>query len=72
MHTPQNNKEVLRGELDLVNEVCELARLTEMSRKQRIAQRYNAKVMKREFAVNDQRMQKMGNWQRIEKALTGL
>jgi hypothetical protein len=34
MHTPQINEEVLREEIDLVNEVRELARLTEMSRRQ--------------------------------------
>ena len=53
MHTPQNNEEVLSEELDLMDEVRELARLTEMSRKQRVAQRYNAKVMNHEFAVNN-------------------
>ena len=53
MFTPPNNQEILREELDLVDEVRELARLTEMSRKQRIAQRYNAKVVKRKFAVGD-------------------
>jgi hypothetical protein len=53
MHAPQDNEEVLREELDLVDEVCELARLTEMSRKQRVAQRYNTKVVKCEFTVND-------------------
>jgi hypothetical protein len=53
MHTPQNNDEVLREELDLVDEVRELERLTEISRKQRVAQRYNAKVIKHEFIVND-------------------
>ena len=36
-----------------MDEVCELARLTEISRKQRVAQRYNVKVVKREFGVND-------------------
>jgi hypothetical protein len=30
MHTPQNNEEVPREELDLADEVRELARLTEM------------------------------------------
>ena len=34
MHTPQINEEVLREELELVDEVRELARLTEMSRRQ--------------------------------------
>jgi hypothetical protein len=36
-----------------MDEVRKLARLTEMSRKHRVAQRYNAKVVKCEFAVND-------------------
>jgi hypothetical protein len=53
MFTPLNNQELLREELDLVDEVLELARLTEMSRKQRVAQRYNTKVVKRKFAVGD-------------------
>jgi transposase InsO family protein len=53
MFTPLNNHELLREELDLVDEVRELARLTEMSREQQIAQRYNAKVVKREFPVGD-------------------
>jgi hypothetical protein len=51
MFTPPNNQERLREELDLMDEVRELARLTEMLRKQRVNQRYNAKVMKREFAI---------------------
>ena len=53
MFTPPNNQEILREELDLVDEVRELARLTEISRKERVAQRYNAKVVKREFAADD-------------------
>ena len=53
MYTPPNNQEILREELDLVDEVRELVRLTEMSRKQRVAQRYNPKVVKREFVVDD-------------------
>ena len=36
-----------------MDEVCELARLTEMSKKQRVVQRHNLKVVKREFVVND-------------------
>ena len=53
MFTPPNNEERLREELDLVDKVRELARLTEMSRKQRVAQRYNARVVKREFIIGD-------------------
>jgi hypothetical protein len=53
MFTPPNNQELLREELNLVDEVRELARLTEISRKQRVAQRYNAKVVKCEYAVGD-------------------
>jgi hypothetical protein len=53
MHTPQNNDEALREELNLVDEVRELARLTEMSQKQRVAQRYNVEIVKHEFVVND-------------------
>jgi hypothetical protein len=53
MHTPQNNNEVLREELDLVGEVRELERLTKMSRKQRVVQRYNTKFVKREFTTNN-------------------
>jgi hypothetical protein len=53
MYTPPNNQEILREELDLVDKVRKLARLTEMSRKQRVAQRYNAKVVKYEFVLND-------------------
>ena len=36
-----------------MDEIRELARLTEISRKQRVVQRYNVKVVKREFVVND-------------------
>jgi hypothetical protein len=53
MFTPSDNQERLREELDLVDEVRELARLTEVSRKQRVAQRYNARVVKREFTIGD-------------------
>ena len=53
MYTPPNNDALLREELDLVDEVRELARLTEMSRKQRVAQRYNARVVKHEFIICD-------------------
>ena len=53
MYTPPNNQEILREELDLMDEVRELAWLTKISRKQRVAQRYNAKVVKREFEVDD-------------------
>ena len=53
MYTLPNNDALLREELDFVDEVWELARLTEMSRKQRVAQRYNARVVKREFIIGD-------------------
>jgi hypothetical protein len=53
MFTPPDNQERLREELDLVDEVREFARLTEMSRKQRVAQRYNARVVKHEFTIGD-------------------
>ena len=57
---PPNNQELLREELDLVDEVRELARLTEMSRKQRVAQRYNAKFVKSEFAIGDLVLRRAG------------
>ena len=53
MYTPSNNDALLREELDFVGEVRELARLTDMSRKQRVAQQYNAKVVKRKFIIGD-------------------
>jgi hypothetical protein len=53
MYTPPNNDALLSEELDLVDKVRELARLTEISRKQRVAQRYNARVVKREFIIGD-------------------
>ena len=43
-----------------MDEVRELARLNKMSRKQRVAQRYNAKVIKREFAVGDLVLRRAG------------
>jgi hypothetical protein len=67
IHTPQNNDEILREELDFVDEVRELARLTEISRKQRVAQRYNTKVVKREFAINDLVLRRASIGQKNEK-----
>ncbi|XP_072056323.1 uncharacterized protein [Arachis hypogaea] len=40
-------------EKDLVDEAKEMAHLTEVALKQRMALRYNAKVLKREFEKND-------------------
>ncbi|XP_020999653.1 uncharacterized protein LOC110281610 [Arachis duranensis] len=40
-------------EKDLIDEVREMAHLTETALKQRVALRYNAKVLKREFEPND-------------------
>jgi hypothetical protein len=53
MYTSPHNKNLLKEDLDLIIETCEMARVMEMSQKHRIAQRYNMKIEKHEFAVND-------------------
>jgi hypothetical protein len=49
---PDNNQR-LRDELDVVNEVRELAKIKDISRKQQVPQRYNLKVHKKSFQVGD-------------------
>ena len=67
---PDNNQRLLE-ELDVIDEVRELARLKELSRKQQVAQRYNMKVHKRSFQVGDLilRRASIGNKNAIEGKL---
>jgi hypothetical protein len=44
-----DNNQRLLEELDVIDEVRELARLKELSRKQQVAQHYNLKVHKKSF-----------------------
>jgi hypothetical protein len=53
MYPAENNEQLLREDSDLIDEVRETARIKELSRKQQIAQRYNLKVVRRNFQVGD-------------------
>jgi hypothetical protein len=53
MYLPENNEQLLREDSDLVDEVREIARIKELSRKQQLAQRYNLKVDKRSLQTGD-------------------
>ena len=49
MYPAENNEQLLREDSDLIDEVRETAKIKELSRKQQIAQRYNLKVVRRNF-----------------------
>jgi hypothetical protein len=53
MYPAENNEQLFREDSDLVDEVREIPRIKELSRKQQIAQRYNLKVVKRNFQTSD-------------------
>ena len=53
MYPAENNEQLLREDSDLVDEVQEIARIKELSRKQQIAKRYNLRVVKRNFQAGD-------------------
>jgi hypothetical protein len=48
-----DNNQSLREELDVIDEVRELAKIKELSRKQQVTQWYNLKVQKKIFQVSD-------------------
>jgi hypothetical protein len=53
MYPAENNEQLLREDYDLLDEVREINRIKELSRKQQIAQRYNLRVLKRNFQTGD-------------------
>jgi hypothetical protein len=53
MYPAENNEQLLREASNLVDEVREIARIKALSRKQQIAQRYNLRVVKRNFQTGD-------------------
>jgi hypothetical protein len=49
MYPAGNNEQLLREDSDMIEEVREIANNKELSQKQQVAQRYNLKVVKRNF-----------------------
>ena len=52
-HPSRDNSQLIREDLDLLEEVHEAAKLADLARKQHIAQRYNSKVQVKEFQEGD-------------------
>jgi hypothetical protein len=59
MYHAKNNEQLLKEGLDMIDEVREISRIKELSRKQQVAQRYNTKFMKRSFQQWDLVMQRV-------------
>ncbi|GKV02582.1 hypothetical protein SLEP1_g15004 [Rubroshorea leprosula] len=57
---PARNDLLLREDLDLLDEVCERARLRTMAYKQKIANFYNKRVRRRSFKIGDLVLRKAG------------
>jgi hypothetical protein len=80
MYPAENNEQLLWEDSHLVDEVREIARIKDLSRNQQIAQRYNLKVVKRNFKTGDFVMRRalaiemleVANSRPIGKAHTGL
>ena len=58
MYPAEDNEQLLREDCNLIDKVREIARIKVLSRKQQIAQRYNLKVVKRNFQRGDLIMRK--------------
>ena len=75
MYPTEDNEQLLREDPNLIDEVREIARIKVLSRNQQIAQRYNLKVVKRNFQTGDLvgiKMLEMANSRQIGKAHTWL
>ncbi|GKV04724.1 hypothetical protein SLEP1_g16838 [Rubroshorea leprosula] len=59
-HDDHNNGQLLRENLDLVEEVRELARIRNMAHQSRVAKFYNKRVRARQFQVGDLVLRKAG------------
>ncbi|GLU14098.1 hypothetical protein SLE2022_306870 [Rubroshorea leprosula] len=59
-HDDQNNGQLLRENLDLVEEVREMARIKNMAHQSRVAKFYNKRVRARQFQVGDLVLRKAG------------
>ncbi|GKV06462.1 hypothetical protein SLEP1_g18360 [Rubroshorea leprosula] len=59
-HNDQNNRQLLRENLDLVDEVREMARIRNMAHQSRVAKFYNKRVRARQFQVSDLVLRKAG------------
>ncbi|GKV18335.1 hypothetical protein SLEP1_g28734 [Rubroshorea leprosula] len=52
-HVDQNNEQLLRENLDLVEEIKEMSRIRNMAHQSRVAKFYNKRVRARQFQVDD-------------------
>ncbi|GLU19127.1 hypothetical protein SLE2022_353920 [Rubroshorea leprosula] len=59
-HDDQNNGQLLRENLDLVEEIREMARIRNMAHQSRVAKFYNKRVRARQFQVGDLVLRKAG------------
>ncbi|GKV35525.1 hypothetical protein SLEP1_g43782 [Rubroshorea leprosula] len=59
-HNDQNNGQLLRENLDLVEEIREMARIRNMADQSRVAKFYNKRVRARQFQVGDLVLRKAG------------
>ena len=53
LNPPSDNSQLIKEDLDLIEEVHEMARITDTVRKQRLSQRYNAKIQIRQLQAGD-------------------
>ncbi|GKV12598.1 hypothetical protein SLEP1_g23719 [Rubroshorea leprosula] len=59
-HDDQNNEQLLRENLDLVEEIKEMSRIRNMAHQSRVAKFYNKRVRARQFQVGDLVLRKAG------------
>ncbi|GKV17775.1 hypothetical protein SLEP1_g28236 [Rubroshorea leprosula] len=59
-HDDQNNEQLLRENLDLVEEIREMSRISNMAHQSRVAKFYNKRVRARQFQVDDLVLRKAG------------
>ncbi|GKV36705.1 hypothetical protein SLEP1_g44805 [Rubroshorea leprosula] len=59
-HDDQNNEQLLRENLDLVEEIREMSRIRNMAYQSRVAKFYNKRVRARQFQVGDLVLRKAG------------
>ncbi|GKV12387.1 hypothetical protein SLEP1_g23537 [Rubroshorea leprosula] len=59
-HDDQNNEQLLRENLDLVEEIREMSRIRNMAHQSRVAKFYNKRVRARQFQVDDLVLRKVG------------
>ncbi|GKV49755.1 hypothetical protein SLEP1_g56488 [Rubroshorea leprosula] len=59
-HDDQNNEQLLREDLDFVEEIREMSRIRNMAHQSRVAKFYNKRVRARQFQVGDLVLRKAG------------